>query len=162
MGVRFLSTCVVAISLGLTGCADVGRRSFTASDSVLEGSEWQRANVVIAALSQVGTPYVYGAGTPGKAFDCSGLTQYAHSTAGVSIPRVSTAQRAAAVPVKGMKPKPGDLVFFRTGPDQYHVGIMVDDQRFVHASTSDRRVRLARLSDAYWRKHYLGAGTFLD
>jgi len=148
-------------SLGLQGCAGPDVRPL-AGDVTPGENAARRADVVIAALSQVGTPYVPGAGAPGKAFDCSGLTQYAYRTAGFSIPRVSTAQRAAAAPVAGTRPQSGDLVFFRTGPEQYHVGVMVDGERFVHASTSDRQVRLARLSEPYWRKHYLGAGTFLD
>ena len=126
----------------------------------LSGLGEERANVVIAALSQVGTPYVYGATKPGQALDCSALTQYAHSAAGVRIPRVSTAQQAAARPVR-RRPNPGDLVFFKTGPSQYHVGLMVDKDRFVHASTSKQRVRLASLSKQYWQQRYLGAGTYL-
>jgi cell wall-associated NlpC family hydrolase len=112
-------------------------------------------------LSQVGTPYVYGGSTPGEALDCSGLTRFAHQAAGVDIPRVSTAQKAAARPLRG-RPAPGDLVFFKTGPSQYHVGLMVDRERFVHASTSKRRVRLARLDTDYWQTRFLGAGTYLN
>ncbi|MGB5833383.1 MAG: C40 family peptidase [Thiohalocapsa sp.] len=126
----------------------------------LSGLGKQRANVVMAALSQVGTPYVYGGSSPGQALDCSGLTQYAHSAAGVSIPRVSTAQKASSRPVV-RRPDPGDLVFFKTGPSQYHVGVMVDGDRFVHASTSKKRVRLSSLSKSYWQQRYLGAGTYL-
>jgi cell wall-associated NlpC family hydrolase len=38
---------------------------------------------------------------------------------------------------------------------------MVDSERFVHASTSRRKVQLARLDAPYWRRHYVGAGTYL-
>jgi cell wall-associated NlpC family hydrolase len=147
----------------LQGCAGTASRSYTAAGEEfdLSGLDERRANVVMAALSQVGTPYVFGGSEPGRALDCSGLTQYAHSAAGLSIPRVSTAQRAAATP-SGKRPKPGDLVFFKTGPSQYHVGVMVDAERFVHASTSKRQVRLSSLSGSYWRQHYLGAGNFYD
>jgi len=88
--------------------------------------------------------------------------QHAHAVAGLHIPRRSTAQQAAARPVSGASPKPGDLVFFKTGPDQYHVGIMVDRDRFVHASTSKRSVRLASLGQDYWQKRFIGAGTYLE
>ena len=43
---------------------------------------------VDTALAQVGDPYVWGAAGP-DAFDCSGLTQYAYSAAGVSLPHSS-------------------------------------------------------------------------
>lgn len=154
---------MIAAIAFLQGCAGgSATRSFSVEGEQfdLSGLDEERANVVIAALSQVGTPYVYGATEPGQALDCSALTQYAHSAAGVRIPRVSTAQQAAAKPVR-RRPNPGDLVFFKTGPSQYHVGLMVDTDRFVHASTSKQRVRLASLSKDYWQQRYLGAGTYL-
>jgi len=152
----------LAVAALLQGCASSGPRTYSAAGEQfdLSGLDEQRASVVIAALSQVGTPYVYGGTEPGRALDCSGLTQYAHSAAGLRIPRVSTAQKAAAKPV-GRRPDPGDLVFFKTGPSQYHVGLMVDGDRFVHASTSKQRVRLSSLSKHYWQRRFLGAGTYL-
>ncbi|TVQ90456.1 MAG: NlpC/P60 family protein [Chromatiaceae bacterium] len=151
------------LALLLSGCASspkprvfhVGGEAFD-----LTGLSPARAEVVIAGLSQIGTPYVFGGSEPGRALDCSGLTRHAHQAAGLEIPRVSTAQQAAARPLRD-DPKPGDLVFFRTGPNQYHVGLMVDRYRFVHASTSLRRVHLASLDNSYWRQRYLGAGTYL-
>jgi cell wall-associated NlpC family hydrolase len=157
-----LAPVILLTMLHLYGCAGSGVRSYDAGGESfdLSGLDDQRADVVIAALSQLGTPYVYGGAEPGRALDCSGLTQYAHSAAGLNIPRVSTAQQAAALPVR-RQPSPGDLVFFKTGPSQYHVGLMVDKDRFVHASTSKQRVRLATLNTGYWRERYLGAGTYL-
>lgn len=159
---------IVALSLltGLSGCASkpaqAPAQTFAIGDDQFDLSrlEPQRADVVKAALAQIGTPYVYGGATPHRALDCSGLTLVAHRAAGLSIPRVSTAQKAAARPLRG-QPKPGDLVFFKTGPSQYHVGLMVDKQRFVHASTSRRQVRLARLENPYWRQRFIGAGSYL-
>ncbi len=146
----------------LAGCGGTPSRTVSADGELfdLTGLDERRASVVIAALSQVGTPYIYGGSDPGEGLDCSGLTQFAHAAAGVKIPRVSTAQQASARPVK-RGPSPGDLVFFKTGPDQYHVGLMVDRDRFVHASTSKQRVRLSSLSRDYWRQRYLGAGSYL-
>jgi cell wall-associated NlpC family hydrolase len=160
---RLLSCGLIAVTcITIVGCGGAPTRSFGVAGEVfdLSGLDERRANVVMAALSQVGTPYVYGGSEPSEGLDCSGLTQYAHAAAGVRIPRVSTAQRAAARPVR-RTPAPGDLVFFKTGPSQYHVGVMVDGDRFVHASTSKRRVRLSALSKDYWRARYLGAGSYL-
>lgn len=154
---------MLAWLLLLSGCASAPKpRIFHVGDEAfdLTGLSSARAEVVIAGLSQIGTPYVYGGSQPGQALDCSGLTQHAHQAAGLAIPRVSTAQQAAARPLRGA-PKPGDLVFFQTGPNQYHVGLMVDQRRFVHASTSLRRVHLASLDNSYWRARFMGAGTYL-
>lgn len=149
--------CVLA-TMGVlcSGCGSTGSRELGGD---LSGD---RAEVVMAALSQIGTPYVYGGAKPGQALDCSGLIQYAHSAAGLRVPRVSTAQRKAARPVERANRRPGDMVFFRIRPGLYHVGLMVDRQRFVHASTSKQQVRLSRLQLPYWQQRYLGAGTFLD
>lgn len=121
-----------------------------------------RREVVLAALSQVGTPYVYGGAVPGEGLDCSGLTQFAHRAAGLEIPRISYEQQRAAQRVVTRSPGPGDLVFFRIDPGQYHVGLMIDRNRFVHASTSQGRVQVAELSQAYWRQRFRGAGSYLN
>ena len=91
------------------GCASSTSRTYRVAGEQFDLSKLgkQRANVVMAALSQVGTPYVYSGATPGQALDCSALTQYAYSAAGISIPRVSTAQKASARPVE-QQPEPGD------------------------------------------------------
>lgn len=157
-----LGLWLAAASLALIGCAGGPQKSGALGASSIAQLSPQRADVVMAALAQIGSPYRYGRASPAEGFDCSGLVQYAHSAAGLRVPRVSTAQRAAADPVDARHPAPGDLVFFKTGPSQYHVGIMVDDQRFVHAATSAQEVRLSPLGGDYWQRRYLGAGTFVD
>jgi cell wall-associated NlpC family hydrolase len=144
--------CALVLFGILSGCA-------TNRGDVLSGA---RAEVVFAGLSQVGTPYVYGGTSPGKGLDCSGLTYYAHHVAGVSIPRYSVSQLKASRPVPGREPRPGDMVFFKTGPGQHHVGLMIDSERFVHASTSRQQVRLDRLNTPYWQERLVGAGTYFD
>ncbi len=140
----------------LSGCATRGGEP---DDFELRG---RRADLVLVGLSQIGTPYVYGGKNPATGFDCSGLTYYVHQVAGLSIPRVASAQHQASTRVSRGRPRPGDMVFFKTGLGVYHVGLVVDEHRFVHASTSRRQVRLDRLDSPYWRARYLGAGTFLD
>jgi cell wall-associated NlpC family hydrolase len=146
-----LGCVLIAMILSLAGCAGTGG-----------GGSGKRAEVVSAALSQIGTPYRYGGDRPGQGLDCSGLTQYAYGSAGVPIPRMCLDQLRAARPVGPGALRPGDLVFFQTGPGVHHVGLMVDADRFVHASTSKRRVQVTRLSAPYWSARYLGAGAYLD
>ena len=79
------------------------------------------------ALSQIGTPYVWGGETPGVGFDCSGLVQAAYAVAGVSLPRVAQDQYNTTPKLApGAALVPGDLVFFGGGPDSIdHVGLYV-------------------------------------
>jgi cell wall-associated NlpC family hydrolase len=79
------------------------------------------------ALSQIGTPYVWGGETPGVGFDCSGLVQAAYKVAGVSLPRVAQDQYDATTKLGPDAPlAPGDLVFFGAGTSAIdHVGLFV-------------------------------------
>jgi cell wall-associated NlpC family hydrolase len=79
------------------------------------------------ALSQIGTPYVWGGETPGVGFDCSGLVQAAYAVAGVALPRVAQDQYDATQKLApGAALAPGDLVFFGGGPGSIdHVGLFV-------------------------------------
>ena len=53
---------------------------------------------VLAALVQLGAPYRSYSSHPSVGFDCSGLTSWAWRRAGVTIPRSSGDQIAAAAP----------------------------------------------------------------
>jgi cell wall-associated NlpC family hydrolase len=77
---------------------------------------------ISVASEQIGDPYVWGATGP-SAFDCSGLTQYAFSAAGIELPRVSRDQAAALPSVPNDQIQRGDLMFW--GSPVYHVGIFL-------------------------------------
>lgn len=73
------------------------------------GSSAQGEAAVQAALSQLGTPYVWGGTTPGVGFDCSGFTQWAWRQAGVELPRLAQEQTVGR-PVAEHELQAGDLV----------------------------------------------------
>lgn len=97
--------------------------------------------VVDAALSQVGTPYVWGGSQPGG-FDCSGLTSWAYAQAGKSIPRTSGAQWSGGQSVSVDDMQPGDIVVSYGGG---HVGIYIGDGQMVHAPTTGDVVKVSPL-----------------
>ncbi|GAA4546923.1 C40 family peptidase [Pseudonocardia xishanensis] len=119
-----------------------------------------RAQVAIdAALSQVGVPYQWGGDGPGagdQGFDCSGLTVFAYSAAGIGLPRTAHTQFVAGphVPAEAAL-QPGDLVFYGTTSAVHHVGIYLGDGRMVNAPTYDQPVQVSYYR---WRgDDYLGA-----
>jgi cell wall-associated NlpC family hydrolase len=97
---------------------------------------------VSTAMGQIGDPYVWGAGGP-NAFDCSGLTQYAYSAAGISLPHSSSMQSTMGVPVSRAALQPGDLLFFYSPVS--HVGMYIGNGQMVHASTSGVPVKVASI-----------------
>ena len=83
--------------------------------------------VVQAAYGQLGVPYVWGGTSPGRALDCSGLTQYCYAQAGRSIPRNSEAQANAGTKIPLSEARPGDILW-RPG----HVAIYVGGDEYIH------------------------------
>jgi cell wall-associated NlpC family hydrolase len=87
---------------------------------------------VAAAESQIGVPYVWAAESPGRGFDCSGLTAWAWGQAGVSLPHYSGAQMADSAPVPVSDLEPGDLLFYGPGGSQ-HVAMYVGAGEMIQA-----------------------------
>lgn len=96
---------------------------------------------VRAALSQLGVPYRYGMSSPGRAFDCSGLTTYAWARAGVGLPRNSRRQYNALTKIPKQLAQAGDLVF--TGSPIHHVGIYLGNGTMVHAPQTGDVVKVS-------------------
>ncbi|WP_407937922.1 peptidoglycan hydrolase RipC [Mycobacterium interjectum] len=104
-----------------------------------------RATVVQAALTQVGSSYVWGGAAPGG-FDCSGLVMWAFQQAGISLPHSSQAQAQGGQPVALSDLQPGDVVTFYN--DASHSGIYVGDGMVIHSSTYGVPVRVVPMGAA--------------
>ncbi len=107
-----------------------------------------------------GTPYKYG-GLSRNGVDCSGFVHQSYkSVFNVSLPRSTKDQITKGKRVYINELRCGDLVFFKTGYKTRHVGIYVENGKFMHASTS-RGVTLSNLRSGYWREHYWQARRLL-
>jgi murein DD-endopeptidase len=113
--------------------------------------------IVKTALNQRGVPYRFGGKTP-DGFDCSGLVQYVYAQHGIATPRSAHEQFVASAPVPLERLQPGDLLFFRLGKADMHVGIYLGAQEFIHAPSRGKTVILSSLQNVYWRKRFIRAG----
>ncbi|RQP12880.1 MAG: hydrolase Nlp/P60 [Chryseobacterium sp.] len=86
------------------------------------------------ALSFLNAPYLWG----GRSFfgiDCSGLVQMVYKVHGLKLPRDAWQQAELGEDLAfAGEALPGDLAFFDNAEGRIiHVGIMLDDQRILHA-----------------------------
>ncbi|MFC8232182.1 NlpC/P60 family protein [Streptomyces sp. NBC_01724] len=102
------------------------------------------AEAVAFAYGALGKPYVWGATGP-TSFDCSGLTQAAWRSAGVSLPRTTYTQINAGQRISRSELAPGDLVFFYSGIS--HVGLYIGDGLMIHAPHPGAPVRVAPIDE---------------
>lgn len=128
------------------------------SQGMLQGSGLSDSRYVAALLNIYirdwqGTPYRFG-GLSHRGVDCSGFTLMTYREIfGLQLPRTTKEQAGWGEKVKRAQLNPGDLVFFKTGFRQKHVGIYLQDYQFVHASLS-KGVTISSLDDDYWQSHF--------
>lgn len=103
---------------------------------VSDSADRLRDSIVSVARQQIGTPYVWGAENPGRAFDCSGLVKYVMSWLHVDLPRTANEQAYSGIKVGRDldRMKPGDLLTFGTGRRITHIAIYAGNGKYVHAS----------------------------
>ncbi len=130
---------VIILILILTGCVSSAKGRVNTV----------RQSIVNDAKKYIGTPYKYG-GTSAKGFDCSGFTQFIYKRNGIDIPRTVTEMEKSFKKTKN--PSIGDIVTFN---NPNHVGILVGNNKFIHASTS-RGVVIDNLSDSWYKKRLNG------
>ncbi|MFI7126128.1 NlpC/P60 family protein [Nonomuraea sp. NPDC050153] len=123
-----------------------------------------------AALNQLGVSFSWGGGSAKgptigigrgagtRGFDCSGLTLYAWSRAGVTLTHYTGAQFRQGRRIPFRARRTGDLLFFGGGTgDPTHVALFLQDGLMIHAPRTGDVVRKTNfLASPYFRSTYRG------
>jgi lipoprotein Spr len=108
-----------------------------------------------------GTPYKLG-GTTKKGVDCSAFSQFLFTSVyGFGIARTARDQYAETKRISRTQLKEGDLIFFNTRGGISHVGVYLQNNKFVHASTSGG-VMISDIFEEYWARKFVGVGRLKD
>lgn len=107
------------------------------------------ADAAIAwAKDRIGLPYLWG-GTGPSGYDCSGLTQGAWRSGGVTLNRTSRDQYRQVQKISYDQLRPGDLVFWGTNPNDaasvYHVAMYIGGGQIIEAPAPGQTVRIASM-----------------
>lgn len=134
-----------AVSWQFADHADAATHAATAKSSARGRHPSPTAKKALkVAHANRGKPYRYGAAGP-NAFDCSGFTQYVYKKAGKKLPRTAAQQYGATWHIKKAKRLPGDLVFFGSGSNKYHVGLYAGGNWMWDAPKSGERVHKRKI-----------------
>lgn len=107
-----------------------------------------------------GVRYKLG-GESKKGIDCSAFIQKAFKEKfDLEMPRTTLLQAKVGKEIKKNELEIGDLVFFKTGKSK-HVGIYIDNGKFMHASTKIG-VTISDLDNDYFSKNYWKAQRIID
>jgi cell wall-associated NlpC family hydrolase len=136
------------------------RTPFVAGDDIADQVAIRRGvnphqsggNWLKIARSQLGVPYVFGAASPGQAFDCSGYTQWVVKRAtGTVLPHSAREQaQATGTNIGRGDLQPGNLVYFsygRLGKGVVdHVGIYIGNGKMIVAPHSGANVEVENVN----------------
>ena len=116
-------------------------------------------SIIKTAKKYLGTKYRYGASSKTTSkFDCSSFVQRVFKTHGKNLPRTSNQQASSGKHINKKNLKIGDLVFFSDSRRRIgHVGIFIGKGKFIHASSTAKKVIISNLDKKYYKRKYIGA-----
>ena len=156
--------CGLAILLAACGSVPTTPGKAPASSSGRAAYSELGYEVTLYALGLIDTGYRFGGKNPDAGLDCSGMVSYIFGeVAGLRLGGSAADIARRGRPVDRDELRPGDLVFFNTRNAPFtHVGIYIGDQRFIHAPSTNGRVRIDQLNARYYAQRYEAARTYFD
>ena len=120
--------------------------------------------VTLFALGLIDTGYRFGGKHPAAGLDCSGMVSYIYDQgAGLKVSGSAADIARKGRPVERASLRPGDLVFFNTRNAPFsHVGVYIGENRFVHAPSTNGRVRIDQLNASYYAQRFEAARSYFD
>lgn len=109
---------------------------FQFDGQVIDTSQEQpKDNIVVNAMMYLNSPYLWGGRSP-FGIDCSGFTQVIYKLNGFKLPRDASQQSEIGDTLSFIEEsESGDLAFFDNEEGNIiHVGIMLENNRIIHAS----------------------------
>jgi cell wall-associated NlpC family hydrolase len=143
---------------GLMGSQPGGQSGQRKDSSTAAGTDGGLISAVVQrALSQHGTPYVWGGGGPHGpthgGFDCSSLMQYAFAGAGVDLPRTTYDQIGLGRSVSPGAIRAGDLIFSNFGEGGVagpgHVQLAISSTHVVEAPHTGATVQVSPIPSGH-------------
>lgn len=146
-----LIICSIVLLLG--GCA----RKVIEPPAALPDLGLSKAEVMNRLQNQYsqwrGVPYRNG-GQGRNGIDCSAFVQLTYKEKfGLSLPRTTRQLSSYGREITSTGLRPGDLIMFKTGWGDRHVGIYLEKYRFLHVSITSG-VTISKMTDPYWYDRY--------
>ncbi len=151
------SSCFALIWLVLSALLLVGCQSQMSESphyaSGLSDPTYARSALYEQYQQWQGVPYRAG-GESRRGVDCSAFMQLTfREQFAMQLPRDTDSQAHIGRAISSRQLRPGDLVFFNIGRSTRHVGVMVEKNKFLHASSS-KGVMISDLNQPYWQRYY--------
>lgn len=125
------------------GNCQILSHAYQVDGTVIPQPNMGRTHLIETAFLYLNAPYLWGGRTP-FGIDCSGFSQIVYRMCGVDLPRDASLQAEIGDRLSFIEEAiPGDLAFFDNAEGRItHVGILLGDNKIIHASG---KVRVDRI-----------------